>query len=167
MVVVISGKHSKVILYKNIAIKQHKYKYNYLKEKFFLSKRFWFMPKLLYSDDKKLILIMENAGKPFLNLKPWEKLYTLIVTFFIMVFLDLIKIKKEEMHRPIKHIFLKGPRVILIDWERSHIGKGNLTQYVQFVCRDKCKDLAKKYKKNPIYLLPLFIRFLVLAKNLS
>jgi HemK-related putative methylase len=49
--------------------------------------------------------------------------------------LDRIKVDKEEMHRPYKHILVKGNKPVLIDFERCHKSKKpkNVTQFLQFI----------------------------------
>ncbi len=75
--------------------------------------------------------------------------------------LDQLKINKEEMHSPLKHVLL-GKKVTLIDFERAHETKApkNVTQFLQFIMvtgalfkkKKKAKELiqlAKFYKENP------------------
>ncbi len=61
--------------------------------------------------------------------------------------LDKLKVDKEEMHHPLKHIIItKKYKVIMLDFERCHIvekGK-NVTQFVVFLMR--LKKLLSKYK---------------------
>ena len=79
--------------------------------------------------------------------------------------LDKLKVDKEEMHHPLKHIIVdKKQNVTLLDFERCHIvdyGK-NVTQFVVFLMRlreflaeynikidqDKLIALAKLYKRD-------------------
>lgn len=69
--------------------------------------------------------------------------------------LDKLKINKEEMHRPFKHIIIKN-NATLIDFERAYKTKKphNVTQFCQFVIntlkinRKALINLAKKYKSN-------------------
>lgn len=49
--------------------------------------------------------------------------------------LDKLNIMKEESHRPDKHFFRTRGGVRLIDFERSHPGRGNVTQFLQFLNR--------------------------------
>ena len=79
--------------------------------------------------------------------------------------LDKLKVNKEEMHHPLKHIIIsKANLPVLIDFERCHnIDKpSNVTQFVEFICRmgkelekkgivvsvKKLRELAKEYKEN-------------------
>jgi putative serine/threonine protein kinase len=63
--------------------------------------------------------------------------------------LDKLKVDKEEMHHPLKHVLIdKKQKVTLLDFERCHIvdyGK-NVTQFVVFIM--KLKDLLKEYNIN-------------------
>ncbi len=79
--------------------------------------------------------------------------------------LDKLKIDKEEMHHPIKHILVSKSKPYLIDFERIHYSKNpkNVTQFCQFlisltklfknkkinISRQKIIQLAKVYKSNP------------------
>ena len=49
--------------------------------------------------------------------------------------LDRMKIDKEEMHRPYKHILVKNSKPVMIDFERTHKSKKpkNVTQFLQFI----------------------------------
>ncbi len=79
--------------------------------------------------------------------------------------MDAMKVDKEEMHHPVKHVLI-SKRVVLIDFERCHkvkLGK-NVTQFVQFLVsgnverhlkkkkikldREKLLEAAKWYKKD-------------------
>jgi len=80
--------------------------------------------------------------------------------------MDKLKINKEEMSHPPKHIIIKKNKPILLDFERCHKTKktANVTQFCSFLISNyivnilKCKkikinknkiiDLAKRYKKQ-------------------
>ncbi len=80
--------------------------------------------------------------------------------------LDSLKIDKEEMHHPFKHIIVKNSKPVLIDFERVHYSRNpkNVTQFCQFLMhsaiagilkarkinidRNELMKLAKIYKKN-------------------
>ncbi len=49
--------------------------------------------------------------------------------------LDRIGLKKEEMHRPVKHIFIEKHKPVMIDFERAHytVKPHNVTQFVSFL----------------------------------
>ena len=63
---------------------------------------------------------------------------------FIM---DKLKINKEEMSHPQKHILI-GKKVVLIDFERAHftIKPGNVTQFCDFLMSKKLSTLLKTNK---------------------
>ncbi len=72
--------------------------------------------------------------------------------------LDELKINKLEMHHPMKHIFIKKKKVVLIDFERCYFTEKpkNVTQFCQFLIRSKKLSLnkekiiaaVKEYKKE-------------------
>ena len=75
--------------------------------------------------------------------------------------LDKLKINKEEMHHPLKHVVIKNKKPILLDFERCYYSKKphNVTQFVQFVIKlnkefkldlnkKKLIEVSKKYKKE-------------------
>ena len=79
--------------------------------------------------------------------------------------MDKLKINKEEMHHPLKHIIVnKKNRAVLIDFERAYKTEKphNATQFCQFLIninkmlskkgitikKDEMIKLAKKYKKE-------------------
>jgi len=88
-------------------------------------------------------------------------------TFKQLFILDKLKIDKEEMHRPLKHIIINKNKPYLIDFERTHYSKKpkNVTQFCQFlisgylshilknkkiiIYKQKIIELAKIYKNNP------------------
>ena len=81
--------------------------------------------------------------------------------------MDKLKIDKEEMHHPLKHVIISGNNPFLIDFERAHYSNKpkNVTQFCQFIAgghlsrifdskkifidRLKLMELAKLYKNNP------------------
>lgn len=68
---------------------------------------------------------------------------------FIM---DNYKLAKEEMHRPIKHIIIKGTKPVMIDFERMHVvaKPHNVTQFVTFLTGAAMMQIykSKKMKVN-------------------
>jgi len=80
--------------------------------------------------------------------------------------LDKLKINKEEMHNPHKHIIIRKNNPVLIDFERTHSTPSpkNVTQFCQFISsqkilkilkdkgfsynRQKISAAARKYKKS-------------------
>ena len=77
--------------------------------------------------------------------------------------LDKLKINKEEMHHPLKHVII-DKKVVMIDFERTHKSKSpkNTTQFLQFIrtnagmlsrrgfniTKEKILELSQNYKKN-------------------
>lgn len=77
--------------------------------------------------------------------------------------LDKLKINKEEMHHPLKHIII-DKNIIMIDFERAHKTKSpkNVTQFLQFIrtnagllnrrgfniSKEKILEISQNYKKN-------------------
>jgi len=87
--------------------------------------------------------------------------------FSQMLALDRLKIDKEEMQHPLKHVIVSKNRPYLIDFERAHYSGNpkNVTQFCQFLMsgslrqilktkkisidRSKIMQLAKIYKNKP------------------
>jgi len=76
--------------------------------------------------------------------------------------LDTLHFTKEEMHKPVKHIFVRNNKATMIDFERCHETNKpkNVTQFIQFLTgkivnrynkkqREKLLHLAIEYKKDP------------------
>jgi len=160
------GKHSIVLLYKGIAIKlfEEKFLKNYYKEKEILLKlrNTLFVPRIIRYSDKHRIIAMENVGdKNIAKLKGLAFAYTILLSLWICFIIDLLEIKKQELNHPEKHIYLKGLRVIFIDWERSTRGRNNLTQFLQYLRRFGVKlslTLQRKYKKSRLFFFPIFLK---------
>ncbi len=75
-----------------------------------------------------------------------EKIRKVITEVFDKLYvLDKIKINKEEMHRPYKHIIV-GERVVLIDFERARTKQNthNVTQFCNYLSRSIRDELEKK-----------------------
>jgi putative serine/threonine protein kinase len=68
--------------------------------------------------------------------------------------LDKLKINKLEFTRPLKHIFVKYPKVVIIDFERSYYTKNpkNVTQFCQYLIKGNYMKnnlkVFKNYKEN-------------------
>ncbi len=68
--------------------------------------------------------------------------------------MDKLKINKEEMHNPVKHIFV-GKKIKMIDFERCRESEKpkNVTQFCQFLMRKRLVSkrvikVLKEYKKD-------------------
>ncbi|MFC1801417.1 HemK2/MTQ2 family protein methyltransferase [Nanoarchaeota archaeon] len=116
-------------------------------------------PKLLFHNKNYLAyeFIPGEFIIDFIKNNPKTKVKKVIKNVFEQCFiLDLLSINKEEMHRPLKHIIIKYPKVTLIDFERTHIAKKphNVTQFIQFITyllklnKTKMRKLAQEYKQQ-------------------
>ncbi len=109
---------------------------------------------------------MENVGEKNWRKMNWkERLYSLIVTLFICLLLDLVRIRKTELNHTEKHLYLKGLRVILIDWERAKLNANrNLTQFLQFLENKTgvriSASLKRKLSRNKVF-FPLLLFILI------
>jgi len=126
-------------------------------------------PKLLFAE-KDFIVYRFLDGDFIINfVKKSSKnsIKKIIKNIFIQMFeLDKLKIDKEEMHHPLKHIIVSSNKPYLIDFERAHYSQKpkNVTQFCQFLMsanlseilknkgifinKDRLIQLAKIYKNN-------------------
>lgn len=67
-----------------------------------------------------------------------------------MLVLDKLKIDKEEMHHPLKHIIVSKNKPYLIDFERTHYSQNpkNVTQFCQFLMSGHLSRLLRAKKIN-------------------
>ncbi len=126
-------------------------------------------PKLLFAEgdyfsyeyvDGDLITdYIKKSGKT--NIKK-----TIKKIFSQMFAMDKLKIDKEEMHHPLKHVIISKNKPFLIDFERVHHAQNpkNVTQFCQFIMgghletilknkkifidKEKMMELAKVYKNE-------------------
>jgi release factor glutamine methyltransferase len=72
--------------------------------------------------------------------------------------LDKLKVNKEEMHRPLKHVII-GKKIVMIDFERVHKSNKpkNLSQFLEYLKRGYVLKLLRKkgFKYNRKQLLNL------------
>ena len=172
MKLIARGRHSYIFLtQRGSIIKRFRpaFEKNFEKEIYFLTKlaNYNFVPKIYSYNKNNLEIEMEYIrGQHLLDIikskNTLKLVYTIRRCIDICYLLDTLKIQKEEMHRPYKHVFLSGSRIVFIDWERAKETKkpSNLTQFAQFLARDKklkdllqidpefIKDVCKKYKRN-------------------
>lgn len=94
-------------------------------------------PKLLFAEDS--FIVYEFAGgvpiKEFLLKSKKENICKVLKAVFGQCLaMDKLRINKEEMHRPAKHIII-GRKVVMIDFERCHFVKEpkNVAQFLQFI----------------------------------
>ncbi len=125
-------------------------------------------PKLLFYG-KDYLAYEFVQGKFILNWiahQPKEKIKSVLSSVLQQCFtLDKLKVNKEELHRPFKHILItKEDKPVLIDFERCYKTDHphNLTQVIEFICRiryeldkkgfnftlEQLRELAKQYKEN-------------------
>ena len=125
-------------------------------------------PKLLFSGDGYFIyeFIDGDFIINYIRKSSKMKVKKIIKNIFSQLFaLDALKVDKEEMHHPVKHIIVAKSKPFLIDFERCHYSQNpkNVTQFCQFlmgmqpllktkgifVKKQQIMQLAKVYKRNP------------------
>jgi putative serine/threonine protein kinase len=94
--------------------------------------------KYYFVEGKMILDFVEVSGKK-------EIIKTLKSVFEQCYTLDKLKINKEEMHHPVKHIIVTKRGPVMIDFERGHFVQKpkNVTQFCQFV-RSMAKTLMGK-----------------------
>ncbi|HLC71891.1 MAG TPA: HemK2/MTQ2 family protein methyltransferase [Candidatus Nanoarchaeia archaeon] len=128
----------------------------------------WIGPKYLFHDDKYVAyefvegILIEEWLKAHEKKEIFSLLKQLLQQCFV---LDQLKINKEELHHPFKHIIITAHHYpVMLDFERcSETDKPkNVTQLLEFFCRlepllkskniifDKeiVRKMAKEYKEN-------------------
>jgi release factor glutamine methyltransferase len=126
-------------------------------------------PKLLFCDKDFLAYeFVEGINiSEFLEKTTKKTAIKIIKNVFQQLFtMDKLKINKEEMSHPVKHILIKKNRPVLIDFERAHyaLKPGNVTQFCDFLIsmyvlailknnniklnKNKIVNAAKQYKKQ-------------------
>ena len=106
-------------------------------------------PKVLLTG--KNFFVMEFIeGKPIIDFIKESKKRTIQTVLKkiikIMYLLDTLRINKEEMTRPIKHLIIKRTTPILIDWERANMSTNpkNVTQFCQFLTSTRVSCILKE-----------------------
>ena len=103
-----------------------------------------------YIDGDFIIEFIKKSNK--------NQIKKIIKNIFNQLFImDNLKIDKEEMHHPLKHIIISKNKPYLIDFERMHYAQKpkNITQFCQFLIngklinKHKIIQLAKIYKNHP------------------
>jgi len=105
-------------------------------------------PKLIFYNERYLIyeFIDGDFIIAFLEKAKKERIKKVLVDIFNQLhILDKLKIDKEEMHHPPKHIIVSKTvlRPVLIDFERAHFTEKpkNVTQFIQYVVSKRIMDL--------------------------
>jgi release factor glutamine methyltransferase len=118
-------------------------------------------PRLLFYEDN-FITYKFVEGELILDWmegKSKEEIKTVLKNLLYQCYsMDVLKVNKEEMHHPLKHIFVKDNNPVQIDFERCHETDKphNVTQFIEFICRinkdleefdcEKLRGLAREYK---------------------
>jgi len=110
-------------------------------------------PKLLFYDKGFLVYKFvegTNIGEFLETIKNKKTILKIIKNIIGQLFImDKLKINKEEMSHPIKHILIDNKNnPILIDFERAHFVKnpGNVTQFCDFLMSKRISTLLKSNK---------------------
>ncbi len=155
------GKHSEVYVEDGKAIKVFKpeFRYNFWKEVRYLTvlQRRGFVPKLFGFDPEDLSVEMEFVDgifiKDFVEERDFEDVLNVLKVCLDICFqLDRMKIQKEEMNHPQKHIIVSD-RVVFIDFERAYENPNpsNVTQFLEYIRKvtglKADVDLIKRYKE--------------------
>jgi putative serine/threonine protein kinase len=161
----IKGKHSEVFVFGKYAVKVFKkdFIFNFFKETKFLRllQPFRFVPELYAVDGQELKISMEFIdGEEIRSVlsegEPEEVTRVIDRSLKICFLLDQLRIQKEELNHPDKHILLRNGDVYFIDFERSHFSMrpSNVTQFATYIMRNfdignnKLRDLLGNYKKS-------------------
>ncbi|MEK6984313.1 MAG: HemK2/MTQ2 family protein methyltransferase [Nanoarchaeota archaeon] len=78
-----------------------------------------------------------------------NKIKKVIKKIFAQMFvLDKLRIDKEEMHHPVKHVIVSKGKPVLLDFERVHNSDNpkNVTQFCQFITSGHVNHLLKNKK---------------------
>ena len=126
-------------------------------------------PKLLFADTDYFVYNFIDGDFIVGHIKKSNKkdIKKMLKNLFAQLFaLDKLKIDKEEMHHPLKHVIISKNKPFLIDFERAHYAKSpkNVTQFCQFITsghvgkifgikkmninKENLIQLAKVYKNN-------------------
>lgn len=109
-------------------------------------------PKLLLFDNGYFIyeFIAGDFILDYLKKSDAKGIRKIIRKIFNQLFiLDKLKIDKEEMHHPVKHILVRKGKPYMIDFERTHYSQKpkNVTQFCQFLMSGSVNEILRN-KKN-------------------
>ena len=149
----VKGKHSRVFLLGGIAVKVFRKGFGANAKKEFSAlkrlEKYKIAPRPYFLCGRTLFMSRVH-GTPIKDMAP-DEVKSLAPDFLkAMHLLDRLGIKKEESHRPLKHFFRTHKGIMLIDFERSHPGTGNVTQFLTFLERHfkGISKLGRQYKKD-------------------
>jgi len=105
-------------------------------------------PKYISHNEKELVMefIKGKVIEEFVNESNKKEIVNVLIEVLNQCFkLDKIKISKEEMHHPYKHVII-GETVVMIDWERAHktLKPSNITQFCQYLTSIKFGGFLKE-----------------------
>ncbi len=110
-------------------------------------------PKLLFSDKDYFVYEFVEGYfiSDYLKINGKENIKKMLKNMFEQLFImDQLKINKEEMSHPLKHILVnKKNKPVMIDFERAHyvLKPGNVTQFCDFLIS---KNILTILKNNNI-----------------
>jgi putative serine/threonine protein kinase len=147
------GRHSAVFLAGGFAVKVFKREVRAnAKKEFDVLRRiqkFGFAPRPFFRIGGIIVMSRVN-GKPVRKMTPDEIKVAAPLFLNALYVLDQMGIKKEESHRPDKHFLICNGKPVLIDFERAHEGRGNVTQFLAFLEKffPGIAKLGSEYKRT-------------------
>lgn len=155
------GKHSEVYVEDGKAIKVFKpqFRYNFWKEVRYLTilQRRNFVPKLFGFNAEELRIEMEFVNGTFIRDFVRERDFEDVIEVLkrcldVCFYLDRMRVQKEEMNHPQKHVIV-ADRIVFIDFERAYENPNpsNVTQFLEYVRKvtglTPDVDLVRRYKR--------------------
>jgi len=104
-------------------------------------------PKLLFSDKDFLVYEFVDGNFIIDYLKNNKNIKKIMKNILNQMFaMDNLKINKEEMSHPTKHIIINKNKPVLIDFERAHhvLKPSNVTQFSDFLISRNISTILKK-----------------------
>jgi len=99
----------------------------------------------------------------FFEKAEYKQIKKILITLYEQLYkLDRLKLNKEEMHHPDKHVIIKGTKPIMLDFERcKKVSRPkNVTQFCQYLISANVRELLKSKGVNVDQ-----IQMLMLAKR--
>ena len=95
-------------------------------------------PKLIYADKDYFMyhFIEGDFILDFIEKSNKNQIKKILKNILNQIYkLDKLKVDKEEMHHPLKHVIIQNEKSYLIDFERAHYSQNpkNVTQFCQFI----------------------------------